>query len=382
MLRSKSLYLGIAVASSVLLDAANHLQAAVVYSENFEGMTVDTAIPVDPGNIGFGFVIANSDNTDENKLMVRGPSSPQVNGLTAANVGWSGSKFAQWHDNTIDGTTTSVLLGAQFPELTASPFSISFDYFEPSGYPATGGNPSGIGNIFAVVTSNSNSLNTTSTRAINLIYGDPTATPPTTEQFQTQPAATEGVLNDIAALDTKHKLQLFGNLGTGGSLSYKSGTESVADNTYDIWLDGLRIFNDVAYRNAITTWSRLGFAIGLSRAGTDVKYIDNILITNDLIGPTHPGDFDGDGDVDGADFVAWQTNFPTASGAILAQGDADGDGDVDGADFVVWQTNFPFTPGPGTTSIPEPVAMFLAVFGTIGITVFQVCRDRSRAQSC
>jgi hypothetical protein len=78
-----------------------------------------------------------------------------------------------------------------------------------------------------------------------------------------------------------------------------------------------------------------------------------------------PGDFDGDGDVDGADFVAWQTNFPTASGATRAKGDADGDGDVDGADFVVWQTNFPFTPGPGAAPLPEPHAFALLSIGTI-----------------
>jgi T5SS/PEP-CTERM-associated repeat protein len=80
-----------------------------------------------------------------------------------------------------------------------------------------------------------------------------------------------------------------------------------------------------------------------------------------------PGDFDSDGDVDGADFVAWQTNFPKASGATLAEGDADGDGDVDGADFVVWQTNFPFTPGPGSSPVPEPAGWILllaaAIFG-------------------
>jgi hypothetical protein len=75
-----------------------------------------------------------------------------------------------------------------------------------------------------------------------------------------------------------------------------------------------------------------------------------------------PGDFDSDGDVDGADFVAWQTNFPKATDATLAQGDADGDGDVDGADFVVWQTNFPFTPGPGATAVPEPSAWLLGLF--------------------
>ena len=85
----------------------------------------------------------------------------------------------------------------------------------------------------------------------------------------------------------------------------------------------------------------------------------------------HPGDFDSDGDVDGADFVAWQTNFPTANGATLAQGDADGDGDVDGADFVVWQTNFPFTPGPGAAPVPEQHSFLLAIVGGL---LFLRCR--------
>jgi hypothetical protein len=82
-----------------------------------------------------------------------------------------------------------------------------------------------------------------------------------------------------------------------------------------------------------------------------------------------PGDFDSDGDVDGADFVAWQTNFPKETGATLAEGDADGDGDVDGADFVVWQTNFPFTPGGGATPVPEPAAclLVLAAVGSLGL---------------
>jgi hypothetical protein len=85
-----------------------------------------------------------------------------------------------------------------------------------------------------------------------------------------------------------------------------------------------------------------------------------------------PGDFDGDGDVDGADFVAWQTNFPKSSGALPSEGDADGDGDVDGADFVVWQTNFPFTPGPGATPIPEPSALVLA--GITAMTLLGLAR--------
>jgi hypothetical protein len=83
-----------------------------------------------------------------------------------------------------------------------------------------------------------------------------------------------------------------------------------------------------------------------------------------------PGDFDSDGDVDGADFVAWQSHFPTASGATLTDGDADRDGDVDGADFVVWQTHFPSPPGPGASLIPEPASMFLAAIAAFGLMLF------------
>jgi hypothetical protein len=81
--------------------------------------------------------------------------------------------------------------------------------------------------------------------------------------------------------------------------------------------------------------------------------------------PAHPGDFDLDGDVDGADFVAWQTNFPKPSGATLAQGDGDANGDVDGADFVIWQTNFPYTPTPGASPIPEPASGLLLLIGAV-----------------
>jgi autotransporter-associated beta strand protein len=98
----------------------------------------------------------------------------------------------------------------------------------------------------------------------------------------------------------------------------------------------------------------------------DYDYLGNQIA---LVASAHPGDFDSDGDVDGADFVAWQTNFPTASGATLAQGDADGDGDVDGADFVVWQTNFPFTPGPGASPVPEPIGFASCAIGVLGLAL-------------
>src|SRR5262249_3722491 len=90
---------------------------------------------------------------------------------------------------------------------------------------------------------------------------------------------------------------------------------------------------------------RSGTTGGSGRTLNFVGLIDEVRISDIARGPNdfifvtattpHAGDFDSDGDVDGADFVAWQSNFPKASGATRADGDADGDGDVDGADFVV-----------------------------------------------
>ncbi|MCC7085473.1 MAG: PEP-CTERM sorting domain-containing protein [Pirellulales bacterium] len=99
--------------------------------------------------------------------------------------------------------------------------------------------------------------------------------------------------------------------------------------------------------------------------------------------PLLPGDFDVDGDVDGADFVAWQIHFPTASGATLATGDADGDGDVDGADFVAWQTHFPTVPAVGAALVPEPGTFALFAVAIAGLAIFaarpQILRSKVRA---
>jgi hypothetical protein len=113
-------------------------------------------------------------------------------------------------------------------------------------------------------------------------------------------------------------------------------------------------------------WNNWNNASEMGLDDDNVLRLDNIGITN-ITPPAHAGDFDGDGDVDGADFVAWQTNFPKASDATLAQGDADADGDVDGADFVVWQTNFPFTPSPGASAVPEPQSIALLSLATLSI---------------
>lgn len=72
----------------------------------------------------------------------------------------------------------------------------------------------------------------------------------------------------------------------------------------------------------------------------------------EIIGNGPEGDFDNDGDVDGADFLKWQQDFPTSTAADLA----------------AWQTNYgsgAATPSVG--AVPEPTALCLLVLAVAGM---------------
>jgi hypothetical protein len=84
-----------------------------------------------------------------------------------------------------------------------------------------------------------------------------------------------------------------------------------------------------------------------------------------------PGDANLDGKVDGADFLVWQNNFGTASGATWSTGDFNGDGKVDGADFLLWQNNFgadyTSTSASVSAAVPEPATLTLLSLGALGL---------------
>jgi hypothetical protein len=81
-----------------------------------------------------------------------------------------------------------------------------------------------------------------------------------------------------------------------------------------------------------------------------------------LVTMSTPGDFDGDGVVDGDDLVQWQGDF-----GVNGDSDADEDGDSDGADFLVWQRNLTLASPSSTpsTAVPEPSATWLALVAAI-----------------
>lgn len=83
-------------------------------------------------------------------------------------------------------------------------------------------------------------------------------------------------------------------------------------------------------------------------------------------------DFNGDGVVDGNDFLAWQRGFGTLTGATLESGDANRDGAVNGADLESWREQFGRGGDEATTlgavaSIPEPASLALAGVAALSI---------------
>jgi hypothetical protein len=95
----------------------------------------------------------------------------------------------------------------------------------------------------------------------------------------------------------------------------------------------------------------------------------------------HDADFDGDGDVDGSDFLRWQRGVSV--GTTKAQGDADGDMDVDGDDLAILKGEFGQSAfgGPsklvqgfvryvtsGATGVPEPGSLIMVGMGLAAIS--------------
>ncbi len=78
-------------------------------------------------------------------------------------------------------------------------------------------------------------------------------------------------------------------------------------------------------------------------------------------------DFDGDNDVDGADFLIWQRNL--GAGSTQTTGDANGDGLVNASDLAIWQNQYGTTPAAGAAgAVPEPGAAALAALAGLALS--------------
>jgi hypothetical protein len=82
-------------------------------------------------------------------------------------------------------------------------------------------------------------------------------------------------------------------------------------------------------------------------AGFDIgayEYVSGVTPTQIPPSPTamagRPGDANGDGNVDGVDYVIWLNHYNQSTTSGSSVGDYNSDGNVDGVDYVVWLNNY------------------------------------------
>jgi hypothetical protein len=82
----------------------------------------------------------------------------------------------------------------------------------------------------------------------------------------------------------------------------------------------------------------------------------------------HNADFDSDGDVDGADFLAWQRGLSTEDAARI-HGDANNDGQTDAADLAVWKGQAVSATQTASVPAPEPAPATIAALACAPLAI-------------
>ena len=176
-------------------------------------------------------------------------------------------------------------------------------------------------------------------------------------------APTSTLLMEIGGMtagSSYDQIQATGGLSLGGTLAVSliNGFTPAAGNTFDI-LD---------WGSLAGTFSvlQLPTLAGLLTWDTSHLYTTGVL---SVAAAGLPGDYNGNGTVDAADYVVWRKGL----GTTFTQ-----------SDYDVWRTNFGRSAGSGTTAaaaIPEPSSLWLFLAGTLAILRVKNGATRSRGNN-
>jgi hypothetical protein len=155
-----------------------------------------------------------------------------------------------------------------------------------------------------------------------------------------------------------------GKYGTSAMLGEFSNTIATASSPNNVWRD--HAMSAVAPAGAVEARLALVFTQP-SGSGGGAVHIDNVSFRN--LSLPDVADANGDGAVDGADFLMWQQKLGAPDADGPADGDFNFDGAVDEADLQIWKEQ-----SAGATAeqgahlqIPEPSAAVLTLTTLAGL---------------
>jgi prepilin-type N-terminal cleavage/methylation domain-containing protein/prepilin-type processing-associated H-X9-DG protein len=111
----------------------------------------------------------------------------------------------------------------------------------------------------------------------------------------------------------------------------------------------------------------------------ETSYFANMEIFDTPVEEGLDGDFNGDGEVDAADYTVWRNNVGAADeSSINFNGDG---GDISGTDYTFWKSHFgnPGAGAVGAPNVPEPASGLGLLIGSAGLALIRRRRRSARA---
>jgi hypothetical protein len=164
-----------------------------------------------------------------------------------------------------------------------------------------------------------------------------------------------GIINGTGSIG-----QFFSKADASANYTQGSVVSAIFGNTTYNWT--ISYTGNITYNNTADANNSIVASIS-AIDGNDVVLIGQSSMTTIV----DDADFDGNGRVDGKDFLIWQSGF--GGPGTNATGDANGDGNVNAADHAIWKTQFgnPFPASGSLTGVPEPGSLVL--LGTVALAL-------------
>lgn len=179
--------------------------------------------------------------------------------------------------------------------------------------------------------------------------------------------------SNLVEMKFEYYSEFGGEFGSSSYLSSNVITIADASTANDAWFP--HSLNDTAPAGAVE--ARLAFVFIQPGSDGGAVHIDDVSFTN--LDIEFDADANGDGVVDGADFLRWQLGVRKDDGTSVADGDFNYDGSVDGDDLPIWKAQYgtAMPLGASSVSVPEPSSVSLLILCCVGCTT--LCRGCGRS---